>query len=436
MSGCEAKAPPLRFRMSPSENADGRLSSTNEGWARTPAAPWMRKRLGDEVFFSKGKGYSKGDISASGTPLFLYGRLYTDYQAEVESVDTFAQLQKGSVLSKGGEVVVPGSGETPEDIARASAIMARGIILGGDLNILTPRDFEVIYSPFLALSLSNGQTSLRIADRAQGKTVVHLHNSDLEDLQVALPSLSEQRRVGIFFRSLDALIVGREKALAKLEILKKSMLLKMFPQGDATVPEVRFKGFEDEWKKKRLGDMGTPYNGLSGKTKDDFGHGNGKYVTYMNVFSNAIADFVQCDRVEVDKKQNEVRNGDVFFTTSSETPEEVGMSSVWIGEASNIYLNSFCFGYRPKPGNASEFLAYMFRSDSFRCAITYLAQGISRYNISKTKVMDLDILLPEIEEQQKIGAYFRSLDTLIAARRKEVEKLKQMKKALLKRMFV
>ena len=156
----------------------------------------------------------------------------------------------------------------------------------------------------------------------------------------------------------------------------------------------------------------------------------------MNVFSNAIADFVQCDSVEVDKKQNEVRDGDVFFTTSSETPEEVGMSSVWIGEASNIYLNSFCFGYRPKPGNASEFLAYLFRSDRFRCAITYLAQGISRYNISKTKVMDLEVLLPDIEEQQKIGAYFRSLDAQIAARREEIEKLTQMKKALLERMFV
>ena len=201
MSGCEAKVPALRFKGHPGS--------------------WERKRLGDEVSFSKGKGYSKSDISATGMPLFLYGRLYTDYQAEVDDVDTFTQLQKGSVLSNGGEVVVPGSGETPEDIARASAILSRGIILGGDLNILTPKDLEETYSPFLALSLSNGRTSLQIADRAQGKTVVHIHNSDLENIQVAFPSLPEQRRIGTFFRSLDALIAGREKALEKLELLKK-----------------------------------------------------------------------------------------------------------------------------------------------------------------------------------------------------------------------
>ncbi len=416
MSGCEVKVPALRFKGCPRS--------------------WERKRLGDEVSFSKGKGYSKSDISTTGMPLFLYGRLYTDYQVEVDDVDTFTQLQKGSVLSNGGEVVVPGSGETPEDIARASAVLSRGIILGGDLNILTPKDFEETYSPFLALSLSNGRTSLQIADRAQGKTIVHIHNSDLENIQVAFPSLHEQRCIGSFFRSIDALIAGREKALEKLEALKKSMLLKMFPQGDATVPEVRFKGFAGDWEKKRLGDIGFPYNGLSGKCKDDFGHGKGRYVTYMNVFSNPIAKTDQCDAIEIDKSQNEVKNGDVFFTTSSETPEEVGMSSVWMGDAPNVYLNSFCFGYRPKPGNVSEFLAYLLRANGFRKSMTFLAQGISRYNISKTRVMDLNILLPGKFEQQKIGAYFRSLDVLLAARSDEIAKLKDLKKALLDRMFV
>ena len=96
-----------------------------------------------------------------------------------------------------------------------------------------------------------------------------------------------------------------------------------------------------------MGEVGTTYTGLSGKTKDDFGHGEGKFITYMNVFSNAISDLNMVEPIEIDNRQNEVKAGDVFFTTSSETPEEVGMSSVLLENSDNTYLNSFCFGYRP-----------------------------------------------------------------------------------------
>ena len=83
------------------------------------------------------------------------------------------------------------------------------------------------------------------------------------------------------------------------------------------------------------------------KRKEDFGHGEAQYITYLNVFQNTVSDITMTDKVEIDTTQNEVKYGDVLFTTSSETPEEVGMSSVWLGHTPNIYLNSFCFGFRP-----------------------------------------------------------------------------------------
>ena len=159
--------------------------------------------------------------------------------------------------------------------------------------------------------------------------------------------------------------------------------------------------------------MGSTFNGLSGKTKDDFGHGEAKFITYMNVFSNPIADLTMTESIEIDKKQKSVKAGDVFFTTSSETPDEVGMSSVMPEDADNIYLNSFCFGYRPTEKFDLNYLAYVLRADSFRKEMTFLAQGISRYNISKNKVMEVCIPVPTIEEQTKVGRYFRNLDHLI-----------------------
>ena len=171
--------------------------------------------------------------------------------------------------------------------------------------------------------------------------------------------------------------------------------------------------FVHSWEQRKLGDIGTTFTGLSGKSKEDFGHGNAKFVTYMNVFSNPIASIEQCEKIEIDSKQSQVKYGDVFFTTSSETPEEVGMSSIWLGNQPNIYLNSFCFGYRPTIELDRYYLGFMLRSSSVRGNLILLAQGISRYNISKTKAMDIAIPVPNKDEQSKIGLFFSQLDNLI-----------------------
>ena len=200
-------------------------------------------------------------------------------------------------------------------------------------------------------------------------------------------------------------------------------------------PKIRFKGFEDDWEQRKLGDMGSTFTGLSGKTKEDFGHGDAKFITYMNVFSNPMADLYMTESVEVDAKQNCVKAGDVFFTTSSETPEEVGMSSVMPVNADNIYLNSFCFGYRPIEKFDLNYLAYVLRADSFRKEMTFLAQGISRYNISKNKVMEVAIPVPTLEEQSKVGEYFSNLDRLITLHQRKCDETKQLKKFMLQKMF-
>ena len=201
------------------------------------------------------------------------------------------------------------------------------------------------------------------------------------------------------------------------------------------VPELRFKGFTDDWEERKLGEVGNTFTGLSGKTKEDFGHGEGKFITYMNVFSNPVADLDGLESVEIDNKQFQVKAGDVLFTTSSETPEEVGMSSMWLGNADNIYLNSFCFGYRPTIEFDKYYLAFMLRSAPIRKKFQLLAQGISRYNISKNKVMEMSIPVPSIEEQQKIGAFFKQLDDTIALYQRKLDLLKEQKKGFLQKMF-
>ena len=202
-----------------------------------------------------------------------------------------------------------------------------------------------------------------------------------------------------------------------------------------TAPTIRFQGFTDDWEQRKLGEIGSTFTGLSGKTKEDFGHGDARFVTYMNVYSNSIADLAMTERVEIDQTQNSVKYGDIFFTTSSETPNEVGMSSVWLGNTENTYLNSFCFGYRPEVKVNPYYMAYMLRSPNVRNKLIILAQGISRYNISKNRVMDIEVPTPDLSEQKEIGQYFFYLDYIITLHQRKLDQLKKLKKYFLQNMF-
>ena len=187
---------------------------------------WEQRKLRELVSFSKGSGYSKSDLKEVGTPIILYGRLYTKYETVISEVDTFVDEKAGSVYSKGGEVIVPGSGETAEDISIASVVEKPGILLGGDLNVITPP--ADINAAFLAISISNGKPHNDMAKMAQGKSVVHLHNSDLAKIDFPYPSYEEQCKISGYFTSLDYLITLHQRKCDELKKIKKFMLQNMF----------------------------------------------------------------------------------------------------------------------------------------------------------------------------------------------------------------
>lgn len=175
--------------------------------------------------------------------------------------------------------------------------------------------------------------------KASGSTFLEISKNEVEGLHVPVPSGEEQAKIGSFFKLVDKAITLHQRKLEGLSKLKKSLLQKMFPKNGSLGPELRFPGFTGDWEQHKLGDLGHTYGGLSGKSKQDFGHGDARFVTYMNVFSNPIGDPCMVDSIEIDDRQSRVRKGDVLFTTSSETPDEVGMSCVWPSDSENLYLN-------------------------------------------------------------------------------------------------
>lgn len=188
---------------------------------------WKEVKLSSIAIFSKGQGYSKSDLRENGHPIILYGRMYTKYQFAINEVDTFSNLKGAYVLSEGNEIIMPASGETSEDIACASAVLAKGIILGGDLNIVR-FDLKKYSTPFLALTITYSKTHYDLSKCAQGKSVVHLHNEAISKTAVSIPSLPEQRAIASFFTALDAQITLQRERLEKLKQIKAACLEKMF----------------------------------------------------------------------------------------------------------------------------------------------------------------------------------------------------------------
>ncbi len=194
-----------------------------------------------------------------------------------------------------------------------------------------------------------------------------------------------------------------------------------------------------EWELKRLGEIGSTYGGLTGKTKADFGIGTGQYVTFMNVIGNVVIDCASFGQVRVtpSESQNRVSEGDLLFNGSSETPEEVAMCSFMASDVPNLYLNSFCFGFRRRDQQQSDglFLAYYLRANPGRELMKSLAQGSTRYNLSKGALLEASIPLPHLSEQRAIAAALSDVDALLGGLDRLIAKKRDLKQAAMQQLL-
>ena len=391
---------------------------------------WEEKVLGENASFTKGSGYSKSDLTDSGFPIILYGRLYTKYENIIENVDTFVSCDKNALKSLGNEVIVPASGETAEDIARASAVYQQDVILGGDLNIITPN--ENIASPFLALTLTNGKSNQELAKKAQGKSVVHLRNDDLRACKISFPSFLEQTHFGLFFRRLDSQIAESRAVLEKSRQLKKAMLAKMFPANGEKIPQIRFKGFEGEWECRKLGieveiiGGGTPDTTNSAYWNGDidwyspteigeaaYANGSVKKITLLGL-QKSSAQILPANRTVLFTSRASI--GDMAILTRDGATNQ-GFQSFVVGERLDVYF-LYTMGFKIKD--------YALKN----------ASGSTFLEISKNTLSQMEFFAPSLKEQTAIGNFFRQLDETIALQSAEVEKLNQIKKGLLAAMLV
>lgn len=243
----------------------------------------------------------------------------------------------------------------------------------------------------------------------------------------------EQRAIAEVLNDIDGLIAALDKKIAKKRLIKQGAMQQLL------TGKKRLPGFTDPWVEKKLGEIGYTYSGLSGKSKDDFGQGNAKYITFLNVLTNPILkeNLFESVKIRENELQNRTQFGDLFFNTSSETPEDVGTCAVLLSHYKELYLNSFCFGYRLTDNNVvGLYLAYYFRSKLGRQLMTTLAQGATRYNLSKELFNSSRIILPETKDEQiAIATVLNDIDKEIADLEAKCDKYRLLKSGMMQKLL-
>jgi len=260
-----------------------------------------------------------------------------------------------------------------------------------------------------------------------------ISTSDIKDVLCPIPHIQEQNKIASALTCIDNLISSLDKLIEKKKNIKQGTMQQLF------TGKKRLKGFTEPWAEKQLGKIGSTFSGLTGKTKEDFGTGNAKYITFLNVLNNPIlkSELFEDVVVREGEKQNSCHKGDLFFNTSSETPEEVGICAMLNTEQDSLYLNSFCFGYRLNDENiVPEYLAYYFRSNEGRKLMTVLAQGVTRYNMSKSAFNNAKIMMPTTSmEQQAIAEVLKSMDKEIESIEIKKTKYESIKQGMMQQLL-
>ena len=336
-------------------------------------------------------------------------------------------VPKNYELCKEGDIVFADASEDTNEVAKAVEyynLNGKKVVCG--LHTIHGRDNKnktvVGYKGYAFSSMSFHHQIRRIA---QGTKIYSINSKNFSECYVGIPSKDEQQKIADLLRLIDERIATQNKIIDKLQSLIKGQNDSLYAQYGNEV-------------KTSFANLGTSYSGLSGKSAQDFGSGK-PFITYLNVYSNNAInenDF-QYVAIKDGEKQNIVEYGDVLFTLSSETPEEVGLGSVYLGKE-KVYLNSFCFGIHIINTKVAfpPYLSYYVSSTPFRKFIYPYAQGSTRFNLCKADFEKASIKLPSLENQKRIYSILKSIASKIETEKNLLGLYYTQKQYLLRQMFI
>ena len=395
------------------------------------ASPWRAVHLGEVCAFKSGSGFREelqgkkagdhpfikvSDLNTSGNEKYVLSSNNWVSVLDLKSLRAHLQPPGATVFAKVGAALKLNRRRI---LVQPTAIDNNMMAAIPDTKFL---DQEYLYYFLLCQDL--GRFS-------QESAVPSINQSHLESVEIHLPSLAEQRKIAEILRTWDEAIAAAEAELKALQERKRWLMNRLL---SSTFESVSSGGKRTSHK---LGEIGRFYSGLSGKTAADFGEGR-PFISYNSVFgsSRCSAAGQPLVRVDAGERQNQVKQWDIILTGSSETPNEVATSSIYC-DADEVYLNSFCIGYRYDHSRMEPLYAeHYFRGQDFRRAVWPLAQGSTRFNISREELAKVVVALPSLAEQRKIANVLHVSDNNIAQSALIIEALRVQERSMMQKLIV
>ncbi|MDP5201229.1 restriction endonuclease subunit S [Flavobacterium sp. DG2-3] len=381
---------------------------------------WALVKFGDVVFEPKENmkdASAEGILHVVGLEHIDSGDIHLRKSASIEDSTTFTKkFKKFDVLF----------GRRRAYLKKAAQASFDGIC-SGDITVFRAK--ENVLPEILPFIVNNDNFFDYAVKHSAGGLSPRVKFRDLEEYKFLLPSKEEQKEIAKLLWAMDEVIEKEKENRDKYNIFYQRYLF----------DTVSGKVSKNRWREYVFGELGNTFGGLTGKTKDDFGIG-APFVTYMNVFSNTKINPNQVEYVKIDKgeNQNELRYGDILLTGSSETPHEVGMSSVVLDNLKGFYLNSFCFGFRLHDFKTllPEYARYLMRGNEVRTFMSLRAQGSTRFNLSKTIVRTkLKVRLPKINEQKEIVLKLEKFEDNLISFQIKIESSQSLQKSIINQIF-
>ena len=417
-----------------------KLSSINGKKANVPklrfpefTEEWEANNIGEISTYIKGAPLSKSDISETGTPFILYGELYTTYKEVTTEIKRKTNcIVDKKYFSKIGDVVIPTSGETPEEIATATCVMTPNVILAGDLNIFRINDIDGRFFSYVI----NHKVNKDISRIAQGKSIVHIKGEEISKIQIKYPSSEEQQKILSFIELLSLKIEKQERLIEKLKKYKRGLSNKLF------------EDYANNWTIANFADVfkilqNNTFSRVE-LTCEETEILNIHYGDVLIKYGDILDLSKVCDipfiKNNIDLKRytetSYLKNGDVVIADTAEDYTVGKTIEIFSATGKRVLSGLHTIPCRPLISFEAKYLGYYLNSYNFRKQILPLIQGTKVSSISKSKLKKVKVKYPEQKEQKRIVSILSLIDEKIYIAEHQLTSLKICKDGLLQQMFI
>ncbi len=387
---------------------------------------WEQRELSQFVEFYTGLTYSPSDVQETGTLVLRSSNVKNGALIDADNVYVNDEVVDSENVRRGDIIVVVRNGSRAL-IGKHAEIREEmpKTVIGAFMTGIRSN-----HSSFVNALLSTQQFENEVAMN-MGATINQITGYMFAKMSFMIPEGEEQDKIGVFFKDLDHLITLHQRKLDKLHNVKKSLLEKMFPRNGADVPEIRFSGFTYAWEQRKLNTLVEFYSGLTYKPEDVTE--NGTLVLRSSNVKNA--EVVLTDNVYVDESvvnSENVKKDDIIVVVRNGSKALIGKHAKIRHSMPNTVIGAFMTGIR---SDSPDFINALLSTDTFDKEIK-MNMGATINQITGYMFANMEFMTPSFQERQAVGSFFSHLDDLITLHQRKLEKLRQIKRSLLEKMFV